>query len=124
MKAKAAFYFLILCRQLLSLEICRAKKGVEVKVHCRTKGVLQYALVETRCHTSAYHCFGCTNTANSAPLFISFTCVQYSNFQILSIILFSIHLHRCYLILFSPYKLLASVMFSSLHTLPEEKENH
>jgi hypothetical protein len=31
MKAKAAFYFLILCRQLLSLERYRRKKGVEVK---------------------------------------------------------------------------------------------
>jgi hypothetical protein len=36
MKAKAAFYFLILCRQLLSLERYHQKKGVEVKVHCRT----------------------------------------------------------------------------------------
>jgi hypothetical protein len=35
MKAKAAFYFLILCQQLLSLERYRRKKGVEVKVHCR-----------------------------------------------------------------------------------------
>jgi hypothetical protein len=34
MKAKAAFYFLILCRQLLSLERYRRKKGVKVKVHC------------------------------------------------------------------------------------------
>ncbi len=33
MKAKAAFYFLILCRQLLSLERYRRKKGVKVKVH-------------------------------------------------------------------------------------------
>ncbi len=31
MKAKAAFYFLILCRQFLSLERYRQKKGVEVK---------------------------------------------------------------------------------------------
>ncbi len=36
MKAKAVIYFLILCRQLLSLERYRRKKGVEVKVHCRT----------------------------------------------------------------------------------------
>jgi hypothetical protein len=35
MKAKATFYFLILCPQLLSLERYRRKKGVEVKVHCR-----------------------------------------------------------------------------------------
>ncbi len=31
MKAKAAFTFLLLCRQLLSLERYRRKKGVEVK---------------------------------------------------------------------------------------------
>jgi hypothetical protein len=42
MKTKAAFYFLILCQQLLSLERYRRKKGVEVKIHCRTKGVLRY----------------------------------------------------------------------------------
>jgi hypothetical protein len=35
MKAKAAFYFLILCRQLLSLESYRREKGIEVKAHCR-----------------------------------------------------------------------------------------
>jgi hypothetical protein len=29
---------------------------------------------------------------------------------------------RCYLKLFSPYKLLGSVMFSNLHTLPDEKK--
>jgi hypothetical protein len=32
MKAKAAFYFLILCRQLLTLKRFCGKKGVEVKV--------------------------------------------------------------------------------------------
>ncbi len=42
MKAKAAFYFLILCRQFLSLGRYRRKKGVEVKLHCRTWGVLRY----------------------------------------------------------------------------------
>jgi hypothetical protein len=31
MKAKAAFYFLILCQQLLSLERYRLKKGGKVK---------------------------------------------------------------------------------------------
>jgi hypothetical protein len=31
MKAKAAFYFLILCRQVLSLERYCRKKGVEVR---------------------------------------------------------------------------------------------
>jgi hypothetical protein len=36
MKAKAAFYFLILCRQLVSLKRYCRKKGVEVKVHGRT----------------------------------------------------------------------------------------
>jgi hypothetical protein len=36
MKAKAAFYFLILCPQFLSLERYRRKKRVEVKVHYRT----------------------------------------------------------------------------------------
>jgi hypothetical protein len=32
MKAKAAFYFLILCQQLLSLEKYGRKKGVEVNI--------------------------------------------------------------------------------------------
>jgi hypothetical protein len=32
MKAKAAFYFLILCQKLLSLERYRRKKGVEVSI--------------------------------------------------------------------------------------------
>jgi hypothetical protein len=48
MKAKAAFYFFILCRQLLSLERYRRKKGFEVKVHCRTYGVLRYINCEER----------------------------------------------------------------------------
>ncbi len=38
-ESKGSFYFLILCRQLLSLERYRRKKGVEVKVHCRFTGV-------------------------------------------------------------------------------------
>jgi hypothetical protein len=33
-------------------------------------------------------------------------------------------LRRCYLKLFSPYKSLGSVMFSNLHTLPDEKEKN
>ncbi len=45
MKAKAAFYFLILCRQLLSLRY-RQKKGVEVKVHRRTQGILRYVTIK------------------------------------------------------------------------------
>ncbi len=48
MKAKAAFYLLILCRQLLSLERYSRKIGVEIKVHCRTEGVLQYTVKKIR----------------------------------------------------------------------------
>ncbi len=46
MKAKAAFYFLILCRQVLSLERYRWKKGVEVKAHCQTQGFYGSGIVK------------------------------------------------------------------------------
>ncbi len=53
MIAKAAFYFLILCRQLLSLERYRRKKDVEIKVHCQTQGVLRYFFIQLLILTGA-----------------------------------------------------------------------